>query len=785
MSRTWFAPLALVAAACALAAAAPGPAMALGSGDLVSFDGKDCGPGSPTTLATVTMPFSIFRSDWSADVATDYRLSVDVTGAATTGTITADLLVIVDLPAITSGSVDGTGATVVFHSTDLDGPGGDITVTESCIYTGLGSPPPNPPPSPPPTQPPVRPITSAPPGFGGAFISVDPFDPDPGTLPETCSSADPACSPEVVAVFENPCDQKTLADVKRRLDALTNKEKFFEIIGVDLPGVELAEISRIRLRLVSCGIVNFESPPPRDRLNPEPVETACSYRFDALIKAINDEAEFHVELGYAPDGGIDISIRGPVQLTYLSPAAASALKALVRCTSAGGYRLYYNGGPIDEGPLAGIDLQTSETPVTYAPPSPQPNPTPPTETPAGTAETPEDACLHFDFDGAQATVNSTRSYVDIIAHPDQSVRVDIQASPNFDFVSVDIRGPTVLSETSDEKWRALKALVACARLKPSHAITYNGSPLPPGMLNYAPETRSAAARVPWPMSYADDFQTTSYRTTGPMSAASDTFAFLGGMPVDVWTRTKGAILAGGDGIGGAFTAGIVVGVKPKLDLGVYGTGLGGSIKRSSGVTKLTTGGGGLGLYATYRLRRGKLKISASEFWASHSIDASGTSGRFSSTLTKVDGSYTRTWMLGPGVEVTPTAIVTWTSFATTSYTDSAGTAISAGWVEQFVLSGGLTVARTFLRGGSVVASLRPSLRIQGNVAADQSMSGALPASTKSAFDSSRLTADVTAGLDLTLTGGATVNLSLGANGLAGADDLVNYTGRVNVTLPLK
>ncbi len=135
--------LALVIGVCAVIAAMVSPAVA--TEIETAFDAKTCGSGHTGTIGVASFTQSLGASDWHMTVENGYRLTLTVGGAAgsttPSGNVRADSVTKISLPSMTTGSVDGTGASVHFDSDDLDlGVGaGTITLTITCAKVGSSS----------------------------------------------------------------------------------------------------------------------------------------------------------------------------------------------------------------------------------------------------------------------------------------------------------------------------------------------------------------------------------------------------------------------------------------------------------------------------------------------------------------------------------------------------------------------------------------------------------------------------------------------------------------------
>ncbi len=235
---------------------------------------------------------------------------------------------------------------------------------------------------------------------------------------------------------------------------------------------------------------------------------------------------------------------------------------------------------------------------------------------------------------------------------------------------------------------------------------------------------------------------------------------------------------------GSLSGGAVMGFTPELDVGVFATGLAGSTTHSSPSMTLTSLGGGLGVYSTYSLADGgRFGVSASQTWASHDINHAGVTGSFNSGFTRIDAHYDRSFVVGPGVSITPSVVLSWERFSTGAYTNSGGTAAAAAWSEQTSISTGLSISRPFMLDGPVIKAVTPHIGVTGSVVAAQTVSGTLPASGVHSLDLSRATVGLSGGVDLALAGGAAFNLDTSIGGIGGNSCSYGFTFGFREPLP--
>ena len=258
-------------------------------------------------------------------------------------------------------------------------------------------------------------------------------------------------------------------------------------------------------------------------------------------------------------------------------------------------------------------------------------------------------------------------------------------------------------------------------------------------------------------------------------AGGSSFSSAGGIPVNVWSRFTGAFLGGTydrTGIVGIGMVGVVAGVTPQIDLGVYGLGLAGTNKSTTLATKVTTAGGGAGVYGTYLMPwDGKFGVSLLQVWGATASDSGGATGNFASRFTKIDASFSRPFHWD-GVVLTPSANARWQSFHDDAFVDSSSASVPAASHEQFVLTAGLSLSRPVVVGGETVDTVTPHAQLQGSWVASQSGSPA-PSSGANLLNSASLSAAASTGVDILFNGGASVSLSGGVSGIGGNEQVYN------------
>lgn len=298
---------------------------------------------------------------------------------------------------------------------------------------------------------------------------------------------------------------------------------------------------------------------------------------------------------------------------------------------------------------------------------------------------------------------------------------------------------------------------------------------------YAPAAKSPATKVPWPMAYGEGGQDLG----SPLAAAFDRQLLFNGTPVKIWTRLQGGIVDGSldrSGAGGAVTFGVVAGVTPRLDLGVYGTGFTGSIESDALQTSVDMSGGGVGAYAKYDLPGGgEAGISAIQLWGASASDVGGVTGSYDSTFTRIDASAHYPFSVN-GWIFTPASIVSWKRYADESFVDSSGASIPSADMEQVVFSAALSAARPLVVGGERLERLTPRVQVQGNWVAGQSASP-IPVGGIDLLTAHDLSLDLTSGIDVAFHGAGVLSFSLGVAGIGA--DAQSYRATANFKLPLK
>jgi hypothetical protein len=189
--------------------------------------------------------------------------------------------------------------------------------------------------------------------------------------------------------------------------------------------------------------------------------------------------------------------------------------------------------------------------------------------------------------------------------------------------------------------------------------------------------------------------------------------------------------------------------------------------------------GGIGGYAKIDLpERVRAGVSVVHSWGSHDIVVAGAAGSFSSKHWTVEGSIARPYDLA-GFVVTPMALMTYQHHSLGAYVDSNAMAVPGITDSTLDLSAVADIAYPMARDGDLITMVTPRFTIRTNfhvMRADAVAVGPL------LFEQTRVTVDLSGGVAFSLRNGGSVDLALGAAGLAGDSRAYSLRGTFNMPL---
>jgi hypothetical protein len=232
---------------------------------------------------------------------------------------------------------------------------------------------------------------------------------------------------------------------------------------------------------------------------------------------------------------------------------------------------------------------------------------------------------------------------------------------------------------------------------------------------------------------------------------------------------------------GSLQFGGVMQTAPGVDVGLLGHVLAGEARSEALDGELTTLAGALGAYTKFRLPGGgSAGLSATHEWGANDITLSGATGSFASSRWTMDGSASMAPVRFDGLILTPSAALAWKHVLNGGYVDSDSLAVPATTDSTLALSGILDLAYPMLGDGTFAVTMTPRLTIRGNWYIDRAET--IDLGTLGMLEASAVTLDVNGGIAFGLVGGGTLDLAIGASGLAGQER--SYTGRIGYRMPL-
>ena len=295
---------------------------------------------------------------------------------------------------------------------------------------------------------------------------------------------------------------------------------------------------------------------------------------------------------------------------------------------------------------------------------------------------------------------------------------------------------------------------------------------------FAPQVQ--APSVPWPVNvsaYAHD-------GSGRFDAAGDRMVYFNGTPVKLWARARGTLVDGSFGrsaFAGSLQFGGVMQTAPGVDVGLLGHVFAGEARSEALDGELTTLAGSLGAYTKFHLPGGgSAGLSATHEWGANDITLGGATGSFASSRWTMDGSVSMAPVRFDGLVLTPSAALAWKHVLNGGYVDSNSLAVPATTDSTLALSGILDLAYPMLGDGTFAVTMTPRLTIRGNWYIDRAET--IDLGTLGMLEASAVTLDVNGGIAFGLVGGGTLDLAIGASGLAGQER--SYTGRIGYRMPL-
>jgi hypothetical protein len=272
--------------------------------------------------------------------------------------------------------------------------------------------------------------------------------------------------------------------------------------------------------------------------------------------------------------------------------------------------------------------------------------------------------------------------------------------------------------------------------------------------------------------------------SGRFDAAGDRMVYFNGTPVKLWARARGTLVDGSFGrsaFAGSLQFGGVMQTAPGVDVGLLGHVFAGEARSDALDGELTTLAGALGAYTKFRLPGGgSAGLSATHEWGANDITLSGATGSFASSRWTMDGSASMAPVRFDGLILTPSAALAWKHVLNGGYVDSDSLAVPATTDSTLALSGILDLAYPMLGDGTFAVTMTPRLTIRGNWYIDRAET--IDLGTLGMLEASAVTLDVNGGIAFGLVGGGTLDLAIGASGLAGQER--SYTGRIGYRMPL-
>jgi hypothetical protein len=280
----------------------------------------------------------------------------------------------------------------------------------------------------------------------------------------------------------------------------------------------------------------------------------------------------------------------------------------------------------------------------------------------------------------------------------------------------------------------------------------------------------AAVAVPWP-DQALGYGEMPMSSRHSVSHGTEARLSIGGRPANLWTRMQGTLHDGSldrSGVSGSMQAGLVVGVGPYVDVGVFGQALAGEAQSDVLDAHLDTLAGGVGAYVKIatpsRLRFG---LSAFHEWGSNDIVIGAATGSFASTHWSVSADASMPFRAG-NFTITPSLVAALLGGSLSAYVNSLGLAVPGSTTSQFTVSGGVELAYPIHREDGFITTLVPRLSLRGNYLASGAEAIEFgPAIGRQA--SSAFTLDAGAGIGMGFQSGSSLNMNLTARGLLGSD----------------